>query len=232
MSWTTALTLALLAALGAAGLGWRQGLWQPPPRFDPFAPLDLQAPPDWLTGYRLARTRADPAACRAAVQRLGWSLQAVPDRSTGPGCGFENAYRVDASGVAIGAPLPLTCPMVLSMAMWERHTLQPAAERHFGRPITRLVHAGSYACRNVYHREAGARSEHATAAALDVTGFVLEGGRRISVLRDWDDPGAAGPFLREAHRGACRWFGGTLGPDHNAAHADHFHLQQRGRFCR
>ncbi|RZJ07965.1 MAG: extensin, partial [Rubrivivax sp.] len=71
------------------------------------------------------------------------------------------------------------------------------------------------------------------AEALDVTGFMLHGGRRIGVQRDWADAGPDGAFLREVHDGACRWFDGVLGPDYNAAHRDHFHLESGGwRTCR
>lgn len=55
----------------------------------------------------------------------------------------------------------------------------------------------------------------------------FEGGRRLNVARDWRGDSAEAAFLRDAHRGACRVFGTTLGPDYNAAHADHFHLDMK-----
>ena len=40
-------------------------------------------------------------------------------------------------------------------------------------------------------------------------------------------------FLREVNDGACRFFNAVLGPDYNAAHRDHFHLDMgRWRVCR
>ncbi|WP_442908031.1 extensin family protein [Halomonas sp. IOP_31] len=43
----------------------------------------------------------------------------------------------------------------------------------------------------------------------------------------------AGEFLREAQSGACGLFGTVLGPEYNAAHANHFHFGMRGMsFCR
>ncbi|MDB5732541.1 MAG: Extensin family protein, partial [Variovorax sp.] len=42
----------------------------------------------------------------------------------------------------------------------------------------------------------------------------------------------AAQWLGEAHRGACRFFEGVLGPDYNAVHRDHFHLETGGhRMC-
>ena len=40
-------------------------------------------------------------------------------------------------------------------------------------------------------------------------------------------------FLRDVRDGACDWFDIVLGPDYNAAHADHFHFDRGGgRICR
>lgn len=70
----------------------------------------------------------------------------------------------------------------------------------------------------------GRRSRHATARALDVRAFRLVDGRRIPVT-GWDGSGAAARFLRAARDSACDWFGAVLGPEHDAAHRDHFHLE-------
>jgi hypothetical protein len=71
------------------------------------------------------------------------------------------------------------------------------------------------------------------ANALDIAGFVLIDGRRVSVARDWPGDADEARFLRAVHQGACRFFNGVLGPDYNLAHADHLHLD-RGpyRICR
>ena len=111
--------------------------------------------------------------------------------------------------------------------------MQPAAVRHFGSPVNRLEHFGSYACRNVNGREGGRRSQHATADALDVAGFVLSNGRRILVRTDWNGDAQEVSFLREIHAGACRLFDTVLGPEYNAAHHDHLHLDRGSfRICR
>jgi hypothetical protein len=111
--------------------------------------------------------------------------------------------------------------------------VHPAAARHFSEPVVRVAHYGSYACRNVYGREGGSRSRHATADAIDIASFVLQDGRRISVERDWASADADGRFLREIHDGACRVFDAVLGPAYNEAHRNHFHLDRGGfRVCR
>ena len=236
----------LWTALMASGYAVYSGAVVIPERFNPWAPLDVAAPPNFLTGSKLARARGDPVRCLAALAQTGLRYSVLPDRVTGPGCGFDNAVLLREAGVRLGAPVSLSCPMALSFAMWERHVLQPAAQLHVGQRVAALDHLGSYACRNVNRGEgvtpnaaAGNRSRHATADALDIAGFTLANGHRITVLRHWKTGAAEAPsgadtlLLRDAHRGACRFFQGVLGPDYNAVHSDHFHLETGGyRMCR
>jgi hypothetical protein len=236
------ITLLLVVALAAAIYAVHVGALVVPARFNPWAPLDVEAAPDWLTDIRLSRARRDPALCTAALARTGMQYDPVPDRVTGPGCGFSNAVRLRTAPVRLGnAPLTLSCPMALSFYMWERHALQPAAKARYGQRITAVEQLGSYACRNVNLGEATAgtsRSRHATADALDISALVLADGRRVSLSRDWRSAELDGPevvsvptaalLLRDARRGACRYFDGVLGPDYNAAHRDHFHLETGG----
>ena len=226
-----------VAALGivvaAFAIAWHAGLWRLPDRHNPWAPLSLAETPGWTTRFKLSRLSRDPTLCREVLEGSGWKLTWLPDRETGEGCGFSNAARIERMGLQVQAPFSLSCPAAASLALWERHVLWPAAMAHFGAAPVRLEHFGSYACRNVYGRRTGSRSRHATADAIDVSGIVLEGGRRIAVARSWDAEDPSSEFVQELHRGACRFFDGVLGPDYNAAHADHLHLD-RGPFrvCR
>ena len=223
--------LLALAALFAAATHGR--LWTLPDRHDPWAPLRIDEPPGWLTGHKLARLDDRPAECRAVLAGAVIQADPLPDREIAPGCSFDNALRVRATQLQVGEPFVLSCRAAVSLALWERHVVLPEAGRLLNAPVVRLEHFGSYACRNVYGREAGTRSQHATADALDVAGFVLQGGQRISVARRWSGSDAKAQFLHAVHRGACRFFGGVLGPDYNREHADHLHLD-RGpyRICR
>ncbi|HAG01764.1 MAG TPA: hypothetical protein DCG59_00550, partial [Leclercia adecarboxylata] len=47
------------------------------------------------------------------------------------------------------------------------------------------------------------------------------------VLRGWENANA-GPWVRAMLDASCGYFGNALGPDYNAAHANHFHLGMRG----
>lgn len=180
-----AVWLALL--LVALALAWalRAGAIAIPEAWNPWAPLRIDAAPNLLTGLKLSRASADPSACRAALAQADMALAPVADQRTGDGCGFANAVRIERSSVAVGEPFALSCRAALSLAMWERHVLQQAALEHLGARVQRIEHLGSYACRNLYGEDGRRRSQHATADALDVAGFVLDDGRRVRVLRDW-----------------------------------------------
>lgn len=230
--------LWLLFALAVLVLAWalRSGLIVVPDAWKPWTPLRIDDVPNLLTRYKLARLARDDAQCRQTLAGATMRYAELPDRDTGPGCGFRNAVRIERTSAAVGEPFSLSCRAAVSLALWERHVLQPEALARFGERVARIEHFGSYACRNVYGRESGRRSRHATADAFDIAGLVLAGGRRIRVLSGWradggDDEAA---FLRSLHRGACRWFDTVLGPDYNAAHRDHFHFERGGgfRFCR
>ena len=252
-----ALLLALLAST-LIGWAWQAGHLVVPDEWKPWTPLQIDALPNALTRQKLARDSADPVACRAVLAQAQIQLTWLDDRETGVGCGFDNAVTIEHTSVAVGEPFSLSCRAALSLAMWERHDLQQAALRHLGSKVAKIEHCGSYACRNLYGQAGRARSQHATADALDIAGFVLEDGRRIRVISDWESPArpdtnkavpprmkeadalpntaasaedpvpAEAAFLKDLHIGACRWFDVVLGPDYNRAHADHFHFD-RGR---
>ena len=67
-------------------------------------------------------------------------------------------------------------------------------------------------------------SEHGHANAIDVSGFVLADGRTVQVKTGWWGALAERTFLRDVHRGSCNLFSTVLGPNYDANHRDHFHL--------
>lgn len=224
-------SIVLLVATGFVAL---QLIWGDVQRdWVPWEPLDVSAPPNLLTRYKLAKLSGDGEECRKILRDTSVAFEPLKDSETGAGCGFTDAVLVRRTSVALGEEISLSCRTALSLALWERHVLQPAAHRHLGAAVTRIEHFGSYSCRNVYGRKSASRSRHATAEAWDVAGFVLSDGRRIRVVHDWHSTEPAGAFLRELRDGACDFFDGVLSPDYNNAHRDHLHLD-RGphRMCR
>jgi hypothetical protein len=228
------LSTLFLLLLIVVGIAFDKGFWQIPREWNPFAPLAIEDPVTPMTRWKLKRLAGDREGCLAALETApAISFTPLDDYTPAAGCPLKNVVRLSSTQVAFSSSFVASCPLALAWTMYEQHELQPLAQRLLGDRVTSVRHYGSFACRNIYHRENARRSEHATASALDVAAFRLADGRSISVLDDWDDEGSLGQFLHDAEQGACHYFGTTLGPNYNAAHANHFHLGMRGvSFCR
>lgn len=227
--------LLLLLVLGAVGLAVL-GYAQRHPEDVPWTQLDLKRPIGAFTGRKLAGLVGDPPKCRALMREAGIAFDELPPHEDGPNCSYSDALRFAGGGSrSIGfrpADVGMSCPVGAALALWEWHIVQPAALRHFGRSVAEIEHFGSYSCRRVNGRDEGEWSEHATANAIDIAGFRLEGGRRVGIVGDWNGDAAEAAFLREIRDGACRLFATVLSPDYNEAHRDHLHLDQAGRGAR
>lgn len=192
--------------------------------WNPWAVLDIQARPNLLTRFKLMRLRDDPQLCDQVLRGSGLRVTRQQDSPADARCPLHNVLRVQGGEVDLSSSFLASCPLAVAFALFERHGLQPAAQAVYGQKVVRVDHLGSFACRNMYNRESGARSQHASANALDIAGFRLADGRRIGVLEDWPGEGADARFLRLARDGACEAFNVVLGPNYNAAHRNHFHL--------
>jgi hypothetical protein len=217
------LALLIVAGLALAARAWLADH----PQHNPWAPLDLRDPPGWATRHKLAALRTDPAECRAVLTRSGVSFAALPAAGEGE-CRRADRTVLGDAPLAPASP-PTTCAVAAAFDLWLRNGVQPAAGQIFGARVERVEHLGAYSCRRLYGRDSGAWSEHSTGNALDVAAFVLADGRRISVANDWAGEGSDAEFLRRVRNAACDVFGTVLSPDYNAAHADHFHLDQAAR---
>ncbi|MDB5472680.1 MAG: Extensin family protein [Caulobacter sp.] len=197
----------------------------------PWKPFSMSHPVGLATRWKLARIGADPARCRQALDDAGLAFVEAPDQAQGF-CSTANSLRLGDPTLRPRGPV-MRCDLALTYEVWRHHVVEPAARRTLGAELTRIEHVGTYACRTMYSQQGARPSNHATASALDVVGFRLQGGGHVSVRRDYRDPGPKGQFLREVKTGGCRLFGTTLTPDYNAAHADHYHLDMgRYRLCR
>jgi hypothetical protein len=212
-----AVALAAVAVLVLAGINGRAIL-------DRVAPLDLNQLSNWATSLHLYLFRSDPDACFAALDHGQVGYVPAPVRPIVNGCGYEDAATLRRAEVSYGGDVLLYCGALMPLLLWQRHVVEPAAQQMFGTGVSAIRHLGAYSCRNVNHARYGRRSQHATANAIDLAGFVLADGTRFSIARDWHDPGAKGRFLHQVRDGACRFFNVALSPDYNALHHDHFHL--------
>ncbi|HML44648.1 extensin family protein [Hyphomicrobium zavarzinii] len=219
--------LLLLLFLAVAVVG---GFWFGliPQRLSPFSPISLENPPSFFVDPKLSALRFDPVLCNAVLKEPHIDATQIPDRPMKDGCGWENAVRFTTTGGAKIGVEPLTCEMAAALTLWVEHEVQPLAKEMFGQEVVRLGDMGTYGCRNIVGNPfwKGVRSQHATANAIDISGFTLADGRSISLLKDWKGSGKESEFLRKVHRRACKYFRVSLGPDFNAAHNNHFHFDR------
>jgi hypothetical protein len=222
----------LLLGIMVAGYLYGREYIRSHPQDVPWTALRLDHPVGYFTLRKLAALSDQPGQCRLVLSNAGVGDAMAPPRRAGSDCGYADGMRLTEQGrSAVFAPqgLVTSCPVAAALTLFDRRVLQPAAKRHFASGVATIDHAGSYSCRRLYGRSEGSFSEHATADAVDLIGFRLEDGTRISVLRDWRGGGAKAAFLHEVRDGACRLFSTVLSPDYNAAHADHLHLDMAER---
>lgn len=169
---------AMLVVLVAIVAGW-WGYRALPPDYNPFAPLAPTDAPTLITRYKLRQLASDPAACMAVLnqaRQLGM-ITFRPAPALRGECPINNAVRVSDFGrVTLSSSFLASCPLALSSAMYISQRAGPAALAIASSPLRRIDHLGSFACRNIYNRPGARRSEHASADALDVSGFRLANG--------------------------------------------------------
>lgn len=175
------------------------------------------------------REQAEKACIAEHRVHLSRYVQPRGREIDGPGiCGLTEPFMVGAlagDSVQLDSVATLDCPMVAALDEWVAKVVQPVAQARFGQSVAQIDTMGAYSCRGM-NGQAGAKiSEHAFGNALDVGGFRLADGRRITVVHDWtrgDDQTQA--FLRDVHAGACESFTTVLGPGSNAFHYNHIHV--------
>ena len=193
-----------------------------PPHYDPFTPPDLRAEPYWLTSTKLKAIDINVQACSNALTSVGIDATILPFSASGAACYLEDTILLRRFSKAGVKDEQTRCNIAARLYMWERHVVQPAAQKYFGQSVKEITHFGSYSCRTI--RRSHNMSEHATANAFDISGLRLANGRLISVLKNWDSGDNEAAFLRNVRNGLCDYFNLTLSPDYNADHADHFHV--------
>jgi len=155
--------------------------------------------------------------------------------SARPGIREPIEVRGPIAGVEYYTENSKKAPLVLDCALVE--ALLEAGPIFRDEGIRRARYSASYQVRNI--RGTSKRSKHSYGLALDVHSFEDDDGEKLSVLDDYeqglgDDVDCIGEPDTEAARSLrtlyCRFTRGTifhlvLGPDDNADHHNHFHLE-------
>lgn len=142
-----------------------------------------------------------------------------------PQLGPSRGDPVGAVGpVSVKPSATLACPIVSMLDRWFAESVQPAAQRWFGARVVEIKQISAYSCRGMNGNPHAHISEHAFGNALDIAGFTLADGRRITVKDGWRGLPEEQGFLRDVQGGACQMFNTVLAPGSDPQHADHFHV--------
>lgn len=178
-------------------------------------------------------TSAETKQCFAELEHAGVNFSPLPNQNFSGGCSQIGTVQMLDAGryTAVTNLGPVRCELANKFAAWTEYAVKRAARQYLGSELVRIETMGSYSCRNI--AGSNRRSEHSKANAIDVSGFVLTDGRRITVTDNWRDGGRGEQFLKIIHKSACRRFGTVLSPDYNADHYNHFHFDMSGNgYCR
>ena len=198
-----------------------QAVRRPPPRYTP-APV------------RPAYDSEARRQCLAQLTADGARYSVLPDRVFGGGCSAIGTVQLTDIGMPTTNLGAMTCPLADAFTRWTRDATQKAAIAWLSSPVVKIESFGTYSCRPINNVEGNRLSEHGLSDAVDISGFVLADGRRITVLADWNGPDEyARNFLRAVHDAGCRRFHVVLGPDANALHRNHLHFDMGpGPYCK
>ncbi len=190
-------------------------------------------PPRAATPARAERNSPDTLQCHIDLARERIGFRALPDQRFEGGCSALGAVQLLEIGTPVANLRAMTCPLARQFARWAREAVQPAADQWFGSRVQRIETFGTYSCRPVNGRPGARLSEHGYANAVDVSGFVLADGRRVTVQQGWNgEDERTRRFLRAVHQAGCRRFNIGLSPDSDAYHYNHIHFDMgRGPYC-
>jgi hypothetical protein len=191
-------------------------------------------PPRAQTPARAERNSPETLQCHIDLAREEIGFRALPDQRFAGGCSALGAVQLTNIGTPVSNLKAMACPLARQFARWAREAVQPAAEQWLDARVVRIETFGTYACRTRNSRPGAPLSEHGYANAVDVSGFLLEGGRRVTVEEGWNGGDErVRRFLRAVHQAGCRRFNIGLSPDSDAYHYNHFHFDMgRGPYCR
>jgi len=203
--------------------------YDPPPR----PPLDDQAV--------ARREPAGPPPANPLMAERGClfppavhaDFEISPPVAAEDGCFIVNPVRLLSVGadpaIAFVEPPLVSCAFANALAGFLVEDAQPLALDLLESPIAEVGPGTSYACRGRNNDPDAKLSEHAFGNAFDLQAMKLVSGRFLTVVGGWNTAGTEREFWHTLQREACERFRTVLGPNADALHADHFHLDMAQR---
>lgn len=201
----------------------------------PVRPDDMPSPAPKSVDQPAAKKSQHQTAC-AALTGDNVDARLLPPKIDGD-CGTNSPYllrsiKIEHRKIELTSPATVNCAMGTAFVDWVKRVDQLSRTTH-GVEVARVRTGASYICRRRNNAKSGKISEHGFANALDLTGFDLANGRQVHLPAAWQAGGADEMLTRQSHQLGCTIFTTVLGPEANALHKDHLHLDMgcHGKSC-
>jgi Extensin-like protein C-terminus len=146
------------------------------------------------------------------------------------GPSHDPTVTASAGPVEVKPAATLACPLVSALDQWIATAVQPAALRWFHQPVIEIKQISAYSCRGMNGNSNAHISEHAFGNALDISGFVLADGHKVTVQYGWHGAPEEQAFLHDVQLAACNEFSTVLAPGANIYHYNHIHVDLMRRY--
>jgi hypothetical protein len=190
-------------------------------------PHDNAKPENTLVSMS-AMTASDFAACVSELAAQKVVFEQMPTAKD-EACELSGAIKLASVSTPLGdvglssKPIML-CSFGREFSGWVRDVAAPLTLGYTGQRLAEVETGSAFACRSRYDKPGLVPSEHAKGDAIDIAGFVLADGRRISVKQQASDAAPSRDLVHALRMTACGYFTTILGPGTDAAHAEHLHF--------
>ena len=153
-------------------------------------------------------------ACLADLEERGVKFKSLGTSAENDICTIYDAVTIrNFPNTKMSGAVTLNCQTAIDLADWFEEI-----------EAKEVKHMGSYNCRKV-RGSSHFWSQHSFGSAIDISHI-----NGASLKEDWFKNNENSSYLKQAGKDACHYFSNVLTPETNAAHHDHFHLDNGPRF--
>ncbi len=153
-------------------------------------------------------------ACLADLKERGIEFKSLGTSAENEICTIYDAVKIRKfPNTKMSGAVTLNCQTAIDLADWFEEI-----------GAKEVKHMGSYNCRKI-RGSSHFWSQHSFGSAVDISHI-----NGASLKEDWFEDNENSKYLKQAGKDACHYFSNVLTPETNAAHHDHFHLDNGPRF--
>ena len=153
-------------------------------------------------------------ACLADLEERGIDFKSLGTSAENDICTIYDVVKIrNFPNTKMSGAVTLNCQTAINLADWLKEI-----------GAKEVKHMGSYNCRKM-RGSSHFWSQPSFGSAVDISHI-----NGASLKEDWFANNENSKYLKQAGKDACHYFSNVLTPETNAAHHDHFHLDNGPRF--